>query len=254
MKKNIKKLFAQMGLRIEKINNNSESVDVDFSNAFEMQKYLTKKTNEDVVIFDIGAFNGNTALLYMKLFPLSKIYSFEPFPESFSELVKNTSTYKDIIPINKGVGEQEGVSNFNSNSFSPTNSILNTHPSGSKVWGNGLLDTSETIEVELTTIDSFVNTHGIKNIDILKIDVQGAEYKVIKGAKETLKKGIIKIIYTEIITLPTYEGQLDFDEMISLMKSFGFKLYNFYNLSLTTEGELRQVDAIFIKSTPHNKK
>ena len=214
----------------------------------------TNKINEDVVIFDIGAFNGNTALKYKKLFPLSRIYSFEPFPESFSELVKNTSAYKDIIPINKGLGEHEGVSNFNSNSFAATNSILNTHESGSKVWGNGLLETLETIKVELTTIDSFVNTCDIKNIDILKMDVQGAEYMVIKGAKETLKKGIVKIIYTEIITLPTYEGQLDFDEMINLMKSVGFKLYHFYNPLLTKEGELAQVDAIFIKSTPHNKK
>jgi len=254
MKIILKKLLAQMGFKIERISNNSEGVNADFWDAFKMQKYLTNKINEDVVILDIGAFNGNTALKYKKLFPLSRIYSFEPFPESFSELVKNTSAYKDIIPINKGLGEHEGVSNFNSNSFAATNSILNTHKSGSKVWGNGLLETLETIKVELTTIDSFVNTCDIKNIDILKMDVQGAEYMVIKGAKETLKKGIVKIIYTEIITLPTYEGQLDFDEMINLMKSVGFKLYHFYNPLLTKEGELAQVDAIFIKSTPHNKK
>ena len=91
MKIILKKLLAQMGFKIERISNNSEGVNADFWDAFKMQKYLTNKINEDVVILDIGAFNGNTALKYKKLFPLSRIYSFEPFPESFSELVKNTS-------------------------------------------------------------------------------------------------------------------------------------------------------------------
>ena len=254
MKIILRKLLAQMRFKIQRTKNKSTRIDFVFSKAFEMQKYLTKKTNEEVVIFDIGACDGGTALTYKTLFPMSKIYSFEPFPESFSALVKNTSAYKDIISINKGLGEREGTTKFNSNSYAPTNSLLKTHQSGAQVWGDGLLDTLETVEVELTTIDSFVKANEIQNIDILKMDVQGAEYMVINGAKETLKKGIVQIIYTEIITLPTYEQQLDFDEMINLLKANGFKLYNLYNHSLTKEGELRQVDAIFIKSTPHNKK
>ena len=61
------------------------------------------------------------------------------------------------------------------------------------------------------------------------------------------------MIYTEIIMLPTYENQLDFDEFIKLMKSFGFRLFNLYNLSLTKEGELRQVDALFLQQTSSKK-
>jgi len=61
------------------------------------------------------------------------------------------------------------------------------------------------------------------------------------------------LIYTEIIMLPTYENQLDFDEFIKLMKSFGFRLFNLYNLSLTKEGELRQVDALFLQQTSSKK-
>jgi len=53
--------------------------------------------------------------------------------------------------------------------------------------------------------------------------------------------------------LPTYENQLDFDEFIKLMKSFGFRLFNLYNLSLTKEGELRQVDALFLQQTSSKK-
>jgi hypothetical protein len=63
-----------------------------------------------------------------------------------------------------------------------------------------------------------------------------------------LDLGMINMIYTEIIMLPTYEGQIPFDETISLIRSFGFELFNFYNYSYTKKGQLRQVDAIFIKA------
>jgi hypothetical protein len=56
------------------------------------------------------------------------------------------------------------------------------------------------------------------------------------------------MIYTEIITLPTYEGQRYLDEILGQMRSHGFDLFNFYNYSCTNTGQLRQVDAIFIKS------
>jgi len=71
---------------------------------------------------------------------------------------------------------------------------------------------------------------------------------VLNGAKNSLKKGIVNMIYTEIIMVPTYEGQIPFEETIKLIKSYGFELFNLYNFSLSKEGQLRQVDAIFIKS------
>lgn len=97
--------------------------------------------------------------------------------------MQNTSRFKNITAINKGVGEQVGSSNFNSNASAPTNYLLNTHKNAGTVWRPGLLDTAETITVELTTLDSVVESYGILKIDILKLDVQGAEFRVIKGAK-----------------------------------------------------------------------
>ena len=246
-------IFALFGFKIYPINKAPANNPV-LDDGYEMQKKITRDLGAELTIFDIGAFDGGTALKYQELFPESKIFSFEPFPDSFSKLVQNTKSFKNIIPINKGIGELEGFAKFNSNSFAPTNSLLATHESGSTFWGEGLLDTEKTIEIELTTIDNFVEIHGIKKIDILKMDVQGAEYLVLQGAKKSFEKGIINMIYTEIITLPTYKGQLNFDEMINLMRTYGFMLFNLYNYSLTDGGQLRQVDAIFLKSTPHNKK
>lgn len=243
----LKRIFALFGVELSRIRKDNEKHTM-FDNAFSMQQYLTKDLGESLTIFDIGAYDGGTALHYKKLFPGSTIYSFEPFLDSFSKLEKNTSQFKDIIATNKGVSNKDGKANFNSNIYPLTNSLLDSHESGNAIWGEGLLTTQKSIEVDITTIDSFVEANRISKIDVLKMDVQGAEYMVMQGAKKSIEKGLINLIYTEIITLPTYKGQLHLDEMIKLMRSYGFKLYNLYNLSLTDKGELRQVDGIFIKS------
>lgn len=249
MKQLIKHLFTTLGFKIQRVNKKGNDLSVDFKNPFEVQDYLINSTNDkEVIIFDVGALDGRSALRYLKHMESSKIYSFEPFPDSFSKLVANTTELKNIVPINKGLGSKKGLASFNSNSSPRTNSLMKTHESGSQIWGKGLLETQEVIEVELTTVDAIVKEYKIPGINILKMDVQGAEVKVLEGARDTLGKGMVDLIYTEIITLPTYEGQLVFEETIKVIKSYGFKLFSLYDLSLTSQGELRQLDAIFIKS------
>jgi len=76
--------------------------------------------------------------------------------------------------------------------------------------------------------------------------VQGAEPLVLKGAEGLLRAGRVRMVYTEILVLPTYDGQARLDEFLSMMRGYGFELFNFFNLSVTAAGQLRQVDAIFI--------
>lgn len=251
MKKIVKHILNLAGLKISRIHKKSDDSKtknlINFNDAFDMQKSLLKQTQGCITIFDIGAYNGETALKYNDHFPKSNIYAFEPFPNSYADLVSNTDQYQNIYAINKGVADKEGISSFNSNKFAPTNSLLDTHEDGASVWGTDLLDTVRTINVELTTVDSFVEINNIEKIDILKMDVQGAEYLVLEGAKKSIEKGIIKLIYTEIMTLPTYKGQRHFDEMIKLMRTYGFSLFNLYNFSLMKNGQLRNIDAIFLK-------
>jgi len=248
MKKILNKILSNFGYKINKTSKGKVVLHSNNTDAYKIQRHLINGYSNELTIFDIGAYVGDIALKYNQLFPRSTIFCFEPFPDSYSKLEKNTSSFKNIITINKGLSEHEGYSEFQINSSAPTNSIFKTDKLSELRWGKGLLETIDTIEVEMTTIDSFVKTESIDKIDILKMDVQGAEYMVLNGAKNTLKKGIVNMIYTEIILVPTYEGQIPFEETIKLIKSYGFELFNLYNFSLSKEGQLRQVDAIFIKS------
>lgn len=217
--------------------------------AFQLQKKLLLETKGALTIFDAGAHFGNTALKYDKLFPSAAIYCFEPFRESFEKMKGNIAQHENIKPFNKALGKHVGVSQFHSNMNEQTNSILATHAEADNNWGGkAMLNTKEVLEVEVTTIDQIVEEEGLEKIDILKMDVQGAEYQVMEGARETIKKNKIKLIYTEIIAIPTYEGQQELDEALKMYRDYGFELINIYNSGHTASGRLQFIDAIFINA------
>ena len=241
MKKIIKSIINSFGLELSKKSK--------IENPFELQKKILGTAKRPLTIFDVGAHVGNISLKYNTLFPNSNIYSFEPFLESYSNLVTNTLVHKNIKPFNRGLGEYVGTSKFHSNIHEQTNSLLATHVEGNSNWGNkDILSTKEVLDVSLTTVDQIVEEENIKKIDILKLDVQGAEYKVMAGAKKSMEKEMISLIYTEIITIPTYENQKEFDEVLKMFRHYGFELFNIYNSGHTEKGRLQYIDAVFVNT------
>lgn len=251
MKKALQKIINLTGYKLSK-NQTPKNQD-----PFKMQVELIQKagrtTADPLVIFDIGAFIGNIAKEYKTLFPNAAVHCFEPFPESYQRLLENVKGINNILPNNFGMADFNGTTTFNSNKSAPTNSLLSTHQDGAKVWGDGLLDTVDKVEVKMETLDNYCAQHQITSIDIMKLDAQGAENLILKGGEKSLKNGVVKIIYTEILTLPTYENQVEFDEMLALFRSMGFRLFNVYNLYSTEAGQLGQMDAIFVHESFNSK-
>jgi hypothetical protein len=101
------------------------------------------------------------------------------------------------------------------------------------------------IEVEVSTLDAEL-AHEQERPVILKIDTQGFELQVLKGAAETLKSGRIKYVLVELMTEEKYEGASTYDAIFDLMHSFGFKLYDL-NCTYYEEstGKMTEFDAFF---------
>lgn len=213
--------------------------------AFSEQKRILGEIGRPI-IFDVGAHFGAITRVYRSLFPLSTIYAFEPFPDSYERLQEDLKGMVEVYPFKIGLSDKKGLADFRVNRSSATNSLFETDERASETWGAGRLETKATTQLDFTTLDDFLDAQKIECVDILKLDVQGAEFKVLEGAREALTNGRIKLVYSEIITLPTYKGQKSFHEILSLFESHGLWLHNFYNLS-TVNGRLRQVDAIFTK-------
>ena len=203
---------------------------------------------ETPVIFDVGANIGTIAQKYRHLFPGATIYAFEPFPDVFHELIQRMSGDKRIILCKLALGSAQAKRSLKVNANSATNSLLETEQSAATYWGAGLMDTTRTVEVPVSTIDEFCRERRVETIDILKMDTQGTELEVLKGAAGMLSDARIHVIYTEMLVAPSYKGQSKPHELMAFLDGFGYELSGIYNLWGRKDGGLLQMDAIFVRS------
>jgi len=238
----IKKILHFQDLKLSRVSTFEQET------AFEAQARLLKQSgNEPFTIFDVGAFIGTVALKYRDLFPDSIIFCFEPFLESYHQLQVNIANHPNIKAIPKALGAYNERTKIYANNQASTNSLLASDERSSEIWGKGLLETQKKADIDMITLDHFITQNNIPQIDVLKLDVQGAEFLVLQGAEKALKAGKINIIYTEIITLPTYENQKSLGENIQMFLDYGFELFSFYNYDRSSTGQVRQMDAIFVR-------
>jgi FkbM family methyltransferase len=214
--------------------------------AFAVQNKLVQVNKP--VIFDIGAHTGKVAKIYRKRFPLASIHCFEPFTQSFQSLVKSVKDDPHTFCHQLALCDRQGKANLNANLSSATNSLLATDDRGAAFWGDGLLDTTAQLQVDTTTVDAFCLDRSIPHIDILKMDVQGAEFLVLMGAEAMLKEQKISLIYTELLMCPTYKEQRSLHEYLGFLDACGYKLLDFYN-PVRRHHQLIQADVIFLSSS-----
>jgi FkbM family methyltransferase len=228
---------------LRKIRRHVSLVDPSLS-AFETQKTILSNV-ESPIVFDVGANIGQTTDICREMFPDSRIFAFEPHKASFDHLKAKCDEVGNALAFELSLSSVSGKQNLHLNPSAPTNSLLATDQRGPAVWGQGLLETKDTVQVEVIRLDDFLADKKIDRIDLMKLDVQGAEHLVLEGAVDSLRENRISVLYTEIITMPTYVGQKLFHEMLKIYDDHNFQLCNIYNHS-AIDGWLRQVDAIFV--------
>jgi FkbM family methyltransferase len=235
MKKFIQGFLSSFGYEIVRKEN--------VNDPFKVQRELI--TQEEIIIFDIGAHVGLAALQYRSLFPHAQIYAFEPFPNSFDTLSKKASQETKIFPHQFAFSEKDDRVKLNINVDSETNSLLSSTEAAQSYWVPGIFETKNVIEVESRSLDSFCKQKNISKIDILKMDVQGNEFNVLTGAQELFSKQSISLIYFELIIAQIYQGQRNLSEYFAFFESFDYQLFGMYYPARKEGKELIQADFIF---------
>lgn len=200
------------------------------------------------IIFDVGAYIGVTTRAYLKLFPTARIFAFEPGDTSYLALCSIAASSPSVTPFNVAVSDRNGFSTYYHNAFSPTSSLSPVDNTASSHWDSTLLATTSMREVPTVSIDTFCKEHGLTAIDILKLDIQGGEYKALLGAEEMLRSRAVDLIFMELLLVPTYRDQASAGDIICYLESIGYSLHSLFN-PLMNNQRVNQVDAIFL---PHS--
>jgi FkbM family methyltransferase len=243
----LNKLFLFLGLKITRRNSGifayKNNFNYQFSPANEDKFKWLQNMNINTVI-DVGAHQGEFAIQIHQILPKAKIYSFEPLQDNFNELNSNLNNLQNFKSFKLAVGDHQGQMEMYSNDFSPSSSILKTsqlHKDNFPFSATAKLE-----KIEISTLDEIVKSLELEDNILLKIDVQGYEDKVIRGAKKCLDN--IQAIIIETSFTPLYEGQPLFVDIYQMLIEQGF-VYSgsLAELKSPLDGIPLQQDSLFIK-------
>ena len=230
------------------------ALDHFLSNSFHKQITKLVKNEKKLVIFDVGCYRGIFTKSMLDLIGNKKykIYLFD-----INKKVKKYISYllrlKNIYYNEVALSNKNGKANYNYNKFfEAAGSSLSSLVKNDATWNFTrklvLLSRKEfvTYKVHTITLDSFVKKNKIKSIDILKIDIEGSEYELLKGAKNTLNKNKIKIILVEILAKKNFYIKKE-KKILNLLKKRNFTLLKQVNIpSISLFSNIRGGDYLLI--------
>jgi FkbM family methyltransferase len=193
-------------------------------------------------IFDVGANVGQSAKEYTHYFPDAQIYCFEPVKPTFDQLVTNLKGYDNIHFFSIAFGASKGVGKIALSGPSDMFHIM----AGPE---NTAESTSATQEVQIESLDAFCKENGIDDISYLKIDTEGYDLEVLKGAGNLLTKHKIGLVELEAGMNPGNKTHIPFErskEFLEMHRYFLFGVYEQIGEWPTKEPHLRRTNPIYI--------
>jgi FkbM family methyltransferase len=199
------------------------------------------------VLVDVGANVGQTCRRMKEIFPHATVHAFEPVGEMFDALSAAAGGLSDVHAYRLAVGApgSPGSIDIHVTQDSQFSSALKAGDRGLAYYPDQIRPV-RTERVPLVTLDDWTRRQGIDRIDVLKVDVQGLELDVLKGAKRILSTAIA--INCEAQIHPEYTGACTLFEIGMFLREMGFILHQFHDI--WEHGPERQhscVDALWLR-------
>ena len=212
---------------------------------------------ENPKILEGGAYLGKNSVKLAKIWPKAQIYSFEPVPELAEKTKTNTRTFPNIHVYELALSDKNGTATmylselvakpdqtYQSSSLFAPSEFLRKAPR---------IQYKKQINVPTTTIDAWAKKNSVDHIDLLYLDIQGAELAAMKGAPEIMKT--VQVVLAEIEFVEVYTGQPLYGEVRSWLEEQGFRMIaGSFDPSDPTSPVLGAsswfADAIFVRARP----
>jgi FkbM family methyltransferase len=170
------------------------------------------------------------------------MHIFEPLPASFAKLETLMARRASLHQCALGATDTEAEIHIASRADS--SSLLPLGEGQSRIFG---VESVSTLRVPVYRLDTILSEKNVAAPALLKIDVQGFEYEVLKGMGSL--SSLIRCIYLEESFVELYTGQKLFGEIDILLQSLGYKLHSTHNMHHSPDGEEVQADVLYIRDT-----
>jgi FkbM family methyltransferase len=196
-----------------------------------------------ITVVDIGAHDGDFTGRLSAWCPVTAAILAEPLPGK-TDALRRRFPSNEVRIFAGALGDADGTTTFRINALDSTSSLLRASRDQPDMAALPLGE-EVAIPVAIRRLDDVFEESGMGRVDVLKIDVQGAEHLVLRGATKTLAR--TRLAWIECSVRPLYEGSATFAEIIDLMDEAGFGLHDWDEAMRGATGELLQVDAVFLR-------
>jgi len=221
MKRVLKNLLTRLGLRLLR-----EPAGIVMGHDLWRDLALLLATNPAPVCVDVGANRGEISAALLRLGPDVRVHAFEPSSQCQAALSTRFAHDPRFTLVGCGLGDEEVTREFHHYANDHLSSFLPLSGAAANPF-KGELELVHDL-VPLTTLNRYATQLGLKRIDLLKIDTQGYDLRVLHGAADLLQAGAIAHVLIELNFIPLYENQPAPAEIISFLAGHGLQLVDFY--------------------------
>jgi len=198
------------------------------------------------IVIDVGANVGQFAVAASRLFPGATVYPIEPDPRVAELLRKNVGKAIAKNVMITAVGDLAGTAEFHVNRDPQVSSLLKLGADRIESFPNSTV--VEHITVPVNTLDTLFPGTALQGPILLKIDAQGFEDRVLRGASRLLKR--VSWVLIEVSFSQLYEDEKDFNSINNLLKSYGFEFDRPMNFHISPKTcDIIEMDALFKRIT-----
>ncbi|MBI1840938.1 MAG: FkbM family methyltransferase [Verrucomicrobia bacterium] len=198
-------------------------------------------------VMDIGAHKGEFTDLALDYFQPAKVWMVEAIPDLAANLSSRYSNRPQCAVIHAAITAQSGDVTFRVNSHLASSSLLPVAPAAAECVGKKF-EEERRITVPGLSLDDLFTERRIDSMDLMKVDIQGAERFLIQGGQQALRR--VSILSMEVLFERLYEGCALFGELHAALIPLGFHLFGFHGWRRGPGGFLLYADAIFTRRSP----
>jgi FkbM family methyltransferase len=196
--------------------------------------HLKKLGFNPAVIFDVGAYKGDFAILSKKIWENTNIICFEPLSEKVKLLNELSKKINGIKVIEGVVGEENKIIDFNE-SETASSCLTEQNEQGFPVT-----------KKQMNTLKNYIVNNNLNIPNLLKIDTQGYEYQVLSGTLEVIDK--IEVILAELNFIDIHKNVSLAAEVIQMLNKHNFVIFDISEIHRRPlDNSIWQADFIFVK-------